>query len=57
VPGLLESSDCGILGLVGLRSQAQIGKDAIVAIGRWLGEAFAVNGNKAFADFAGGFGD
>jgi len=49
---LLESSDCGIWPCW-LRSQAQIGKDAIVAIGRWLGEAFAVNGNNAFADFAG----
>src|SRR6266478_2494633 len=57
VPGLFERGNRGILRLVGLRSQAQIREYAIVAIGCRLGEALAIDGNDALADFPDGFSD
>jgi len=50
-PAFSRAATAASWALLGFEGQAQIGKDAIVAIGRWLGEAFAVNGNNAFADF------
>src|SRR5258708_18635565 len=55
MPGFFERSDRGILRLVGLRCQTQISEDTIVAVGSWLGEAFAINRNNALAYFSGGF--
>src|SRR6266851_1346140 len=54
---LFEGGNRSILGLVGLRRQAQISEHAIVAIGSWLGETLAIHGDDAFANFSGGFGN
>src|SRR5450432_1407289 len=55
--GGFKSADGGILGFVGGGFEAQIGEDAIVAVGVEFRERFAIDGDDAFADLAGGLGD
>src|SRR6266850_7035226 len=57
MPSLFECRDGCILRLVGLRRQAQISENAIVAISGGLGKALAIHGNDAFSTFSRGFGD
>src|ERR1019366_7415040 len=57
VAGCLERGDGGVLRGVGGAGVLDVGEDAIVAIGRGIGDGFAVDGGDAFAELAGGLGD
>jgi hypothetical protein len=55
--GFFESGYGGVLRLVGLGGETQIGEDAIAAVNGGFAKLFAVDGDDAFADFSRGFGD
>ena len=55
--GFFESGDGGVHRAVVFLGEAQIGEDAVVAVDGGLADFFAIDGDDAFADFAGGFGD
>src|SRR5260370_32259800 len=57
MPGFFESSDGGVHGPVVFFGKTKMGEGPVVAVDGGLANFFAVDGNNALADFAGGFGD
>ena len=56
-PAFSSASTAASCALFGFGLQTEVGEDAIVAVDVGLAERFAVDGNDALADLAGGFGE
>ena len=55
--GFFESGDGGVHGAIIFLGEAEIGEDPVVSVHGGLADFFAIDGNDALADLAGGFGD